>query len=1235
MRFDDLIAQSKRAIGTAGPRYTPGVDPAAPNLRVAHLVDAVQALSMSDKFRERVREQEKDLRDALRYSQSTIVPLFRRRVVTPEAVAKDLAQLSSLETPQEIRQRVLKIRRRCGLLTNRIQRELETIYQSRNLIAEHDLQARERLDSSRRDLILIDRAVEGIVGYLSGLPGTLLADRTAFLILGSWGTGKTHFMCDIARTALANQTPALLALASSLDPQLHPLDGLADATGLAKSGEELLRQLDTLGASRRRRSLILIDGINEGDRSLWRSTAASIVRRVREYNNVALVLTCRTPFDRTIFDDRTRSLFAESVHYGFEDQEFDAQVEFFSHYSIPAPQLPLIVPEFSRPLFLKILCESLAKLSRGSRGRKLRQISSGQKGMTYVLEYFAKKIGADIEQHFGLPRKSFWNILKGNLGAGRPGVAGLMAAQSHDWILPASALAEIQAHTGRNAATARAILDRLVADGLLSESVANVNGQWLEVITFPYQRFGDHIVARHLMDTHLNISSEQTIRRCFYRNRPLGKLFVLDQWRRGFQEPGLAAAVMLEFPERMKRTKFDRELLWYLPESRRLVIPVKDVFLEGLYWRGSDSFTKETDQMIDFLLDFDDDQVRSETLEVLAALAARPEHPYNASTFTARLLGMALVDRDLVWTEYIRTWGDLSALRRVLAWIERRHIGRIPRSVAENDMKLLSVGLTTTDRTLRDRLTRAIAQIGLQHPESLFDLVLGSLRANDPYIPERMLAAAYSVSMRLWADPMGQALRRAIVPFARELVREMFLPDSPHGTYHTLMRGYALGVIHLCRKMAPNAIATQHVHFLGQGMGRLKSPFHPTAQIDAAGIENATHAMHMDFENYTIGRLIPNRANYDDNHPEYVEVRKQILDRVRDLGYDWARFEAIDGSIARENWRETDSGRTDRYGKKYSWIAYFEMYGVREERMLLPEQRQGERTPDCDVEPSFPGPPKHWKPRLPRLFQNSPTEPAAWLVSGLTPDYMPLLRRRTVDRQIGPWILLDGYVTQAGSHDREVSTFLRSFLLAKKHLDHFAEQAEQEDYLTNHSIPEPPGDFYTYMGEIPWSTRYAPELRNTSGDARRQTDRGFPRYENGRWTGIPVEIPVRRWAWESYHSELTQISSVVFPAPAICESLGLVNTNCSPDLRDSRGRVATLGREWPNERDGVFASQANYIREELIREYLEETAQQLVWITWGERTLHYELLSHTTNPEIHSARANHLNYFAELHVLEP
>ena len=100
------------------------------------------------------------------------------------------------------------------------------------------------------------------------------------------------------------------------------------------------------------------------------------------------------------------------------------------------------------------------------------------------------------------------------------------------------------------------------------------------------------------------------------------------------------------------------------------------------------------------------------------------------------------------------------------------------------------------------------------------------------------------------------------------------------------------------------------------------------------------------------------------NQSEYVQVRRQIADRMRRLGYSHERFRDVDQLIAGRAHHQRDAGKTDRYGKKYSWIAYFEMYGLRSAAGELDDDhyRFEFRTSDCDVDPSFPVSTPVWDP---------------------------------------------------------------------------------------------------------------------------------------------------------------------------------------------------------------------------------------------------------------------------------
>ena len=90
------------------------------------------------------------------------------------------------------------------------------------------------------------------------------------------------------------------------------------------------------------------------------------------------------------------------------------------------------------------------------------------------------------------------------------------------------------------------------------------------------------------------------------------------------------------------------------------------------------------------------------------------------------------------------------------------------------------------------------------------------------------------------------------------------------------------------------------------------------------GIKNEyqdKHApLHLDFLNYTLGRLVKGRGNYDFQHPEYKRVVANIFWRIYDLGFSLENFGKFDKWISEENrnlGRHNEHRRKiDRYGKK-------------------------------------------------------------------------------------------------------------------------------------------------------------------------------------------------------------------------------------------------------------------------------------------------------------------------------
>ena len=230
-------------------------------------------------------------------------------------------------------------------------------------------------------------------------------------------------------------------------------------------------RLEELGRETSERMVVVLDGVNEGSRREWRKAITTIRSLVADRPNVGLIVTCRTPFERIAIEHKDLDGLHEVVHFGFDGQEFDAQAAFFQHYNLPLPEVPLLDREFSRPLTLKLICQSLEKLT----GKKLTQgfagIASGQRGMTYVLESFAKRVGEPIERQYGLRAKACWELLKGNDQVADRQLAGFapcMASKLRGYVLRSEADRIIAANYPHfKPAQRRRLLEELRTSGLI------------------------------------------------------------------------------------------------------------------------------------------------------------------------------------------------------------------------------------------------------------------------------------------------------------------------------------------------------------------------------------------------------------------------------------------------------------------------------------------------------------------------------------------------------------------------------------------------------------------------------------------------------------------------------------------------------------------------------------------------------------------------------------------------
>lgn len=973
-----VTSLSKDQIQQAGQRYTPGIDPKAPNLRIKSLFTAIENVacgpgalarfqSVLDAFLE-AWERAKHFSqqpDALQMraddAQAFLSPMMRRLRAREAGAGEEWSnRLSDIESE---------------LLADMAHWRAE---EAKLPPGDRDSGYSSARNTVRGNMNAIGRCL-GIVRdekeYIRSPAFKVLFDPM-LLVGGEWGTGKTHLLCDVTQDRIGRRQATVLVLAKNFQGSV--VAEICARIGAGRTAVEVFDRLEELANETSERAVVVLDGVNEGSRREWREAVTTLQALVAARPNIGLIVTCRTPFEPIAIEPKDLEKFHKVMHLGFDDQEFDAQAAFFEYYNLPLPEVPLLDREFSRPLTLKLICQSLQNLT----GKKLAQgfagIASGQKGMTYVLESFVNRVGEPIEREFGLRAKGCWGLLKGSDQVADRRLAGFapcMAANLRGYVRSSEADRTIAAnYPALRPAQRRQLLDVLRTNGLIEEDAVwystKAGFKSRVVFRLPYQRFSDHLVARHLLKTHLDVSSAATIKRSFMAKSPLARIFRMSRRHsREYAEPGWAQALITEFPERVGKrlARKHRELFFVLPRRAQSLDAYFDPFIEGMFWRDPAAFTEGTRAVINQYLNAGS-RAWERMVDALAAVSTKPKHPYHARRLYDFLARYPMPDRDLQWSEYLRRRYASPTIHRLLTWAEKLNAAHMTQRSATELVVLLSLVLTTVVRSDRDLATKALVLIGERFPEVLFTHVVTSLGFNDPYVPERMLAAAYGTTLSLVDSEAALTFRPLLGDLAKVLYRKMFGPGARYSTHHTLMQDYALGIIQIAQRANCVALPKTASRSLAPPFPNTPSTFASDGTPDRAVEEAIGHAIHMDFGNYTMGRLIPNRANYDDTKPDYVQVRAKVERRMFDLGYRAERFRVADTEIGSTSWNARDQEKVDRYGKKYSWIAYFEMWGEREATRKLPDWRLGERTSDCGVDPSFPKRSPEWTPPVPDLF---------------------------------------------------------------------------------------------------------------------------------------------------------------------------------------------------------------------------------------------------------------------------
>ena len=865
-------------------------------------------------------------------------------------------------------------------------------------------------------------------------------------ILSAAGKGKTHLSCRIVEKNILESNPAIYVSGQKFLSDINPLNQLLTILDVPSNYnfKDFIEALDILAESHDCKIPIIIDGLNEitingrFHSQLLKNNIPNLVSHITNSKNIILITTCRQTYKDAIWKNEYDNFY---YLYGYNPEEVKIAVaRYFKEYKINATN-PLRYSEyFENPLYLKIFCET-----KNKNKFEYTEVFIGDESIYEIFDQYLKICNKNI-----LKTLSHLDPHIENIGRDLEEI-GKHLWKSNNRYISYEAFAEI--------------IEPKVPDYIMSKTKAIqdenlvIMRNWTnekEYIQFTYDKLAGFIIAKSIIGINLVEFSE------FINSKEIKeKLFSKEKNKLHPLYDDILSCLSALLPQNY--CKYIHEI-------------IED---EGAFSYSIKTFFEISPQLINStavslvtkLFTFKDNINR--LFDLSLSILLHLNHPLNINFWSEQLKNLSMGNRDVYWTEFLRTSSKFNVQEVIneLEFNSKKNISEFDDYLIQTihlQAKLVMWFLTSTVRKFRDTATRSLYYYGRKFPNEFYNLLLYSFDINDPYINERMLAALYGICMARHYELDGEFVNEFLIPKAKEIYSNMFKKNAKYSTTHILKREYAFRILEL-------ALYHKQDLFSELQKRRIFPPFkdggirkwYRSKKFSKYGGGNSP--LNMDFENYTIGRLVKKRNNYDYNNLEYQKVVSNILWRIKNLGYTSELFEEIDNDIVRmQSPSRNESHDVDRYGKKYSWIAYYEMAGYRDDKGLLEEDFKEPRIYDVDIDPSFPENKNEFQLVKQGLLGNRKWSIKKWILNGGLPKIKPYLRKRDILGQEGNWILLNGYINQENNKIRRNRfTFIRSFMIKESSYYDFLKRLKKQN-IGGRWLKEIPDDHHTFAGEIPW-----------------------------------------------------------------------------------------------------------------------------------------------------------------------
>lgn len=1187
---EDFDKQNKKAIDELGARYTPELNV---KLEISNVFDG---LSRNDQFVECVKEY-----------------LTKYKIAWGKIDPSEEDQQS--KEYLELKNEVTDIIKKCGEIiydgvekipfvnliegikkTSVLSQAFFDYYQNKEKAqTEYTEKGTKKVDFSyiKRKISEFNFEANDLVDFLNS-PQCQAANLPYIVVSGEAGVGKSHLFADEIENRRRNGRYSLFFLGQDFNATDDPWTQIFKQLKFKGTETEFLEALEAKAETTGQRIVIFVDALNEGGgKVLWHKHLTSLIKQIKEYPWIGLVLSIRTTYTKVILGDDIMDGVLYVSHRGFEKESFDAIKLYFRNSNITLPSVPLLLPEFKNPLFLKLFCDGLHR-------NGLTKVEEGMQGITSVLKLFID----GVEKDLSAPDKR--NYLP-ELRLVKKSVNKLIDYQvEHQTTeVPLDVAIELTDSVKTDSFRNGELLYELVSYGVLTRNMSyRRNNEYEEVVYLSYERFNDFLTAQRLLEKE---GDTKTAIKQFIKEES-------DLW----YYAGLLESFAIIIPE-----KTGKELYEILPEYRDSDCVVDGV-MKSLLWRKKSTIEKK---LVDYFNEVMTEQRSTNFMSILIQLGSSVNHYFNAEFLHRNLMGWTMADRDYTWSMSLRDIsGDrYNSVETLITWA-KEEFGEIEIDADSKYLIGIVLGWFTTcmDRRIRDNASKGLINLVRDDIDLMIKLIEKFDGVNDPYVMERIYAAAYGCALLSKDAEKLPNLAQCVYRHIFDVEGEVY-PDA-------LVRDYAKGVIEYALSKNPD-IKMGSKPYTPPYKSSFVEVFPSDEEIKSYSKKDKDGKWLTPGIDYILESMVTEHGYsvYGDfgryifqSHLSGWQIDPQKLSNlavkwiIEKYGYKEKLFGVYDKTIGYGRMRQVYPG--ERIGKKYQWIALNEMvarlsdnYPVHDSWSNKTTKYDGTWNPYIrDFDPtmlmrkSIPA----WYDEESRYWWNSIDynewceEKSGWARRF---DSLPNPAKviETVDDNGIHWLALQAMPDWVEPHEKDTGVYcnlwyqIRSYIIDEDKFDSFKSWAVMQDF-SGRWMPEVSDRYEMFSREYYWSSAY--RYYEEEGIISREIyDKKYRRKI------ADVELPCVGFLWES-EFDYSKPNTVAYlkPSKQLFEGMKMKYSDIDGELVDDNGKLLCFDTRVSHNSHGYLL-----VRKNEFLQYLSSHRKRIIWALIGEKNLLGSFIPHS------------------------